>query len=370
MGRPREITVIATSYPRSQEDWQGLFIRKIVEALSRQADTRVSLWAPEGPLPSGVDYLCSTSDARWLAELARAGGIAHRLRSSPVSGLGQGLSLLRRLRGLYKERASCTDVFHINWLQNALPLKGLGAAAVVTVLGSDYQLLSLPGMVKMLRGVFKSNRCVLAPNAQWMVSGLQQHFGDVAPIRRVNFGIDDPWFALERQSTDGPAQWICVTRLTEGKLGTLFDWGKSCFDSQTQLHLIGPNQSGVIVPDWVYYHDAMPAQRLLQEVFPSASGFITLSQHAEGKPQVLLETLAAGLPVVASDIPAHREVISHGRQGYLVDSEESLYQAITALQDPEHYQQISTCCRRTASQEYGSWDDCARRYSDLYQELS
>lgn len=39
---------------------------------------------------------------------------------------------------------------------------------------------------------------------------------------------------------------------------------------------------------------------------------------SEGMPRAVLEAMAMGLPVVTTDIPAHREVIEHGRTGVLV----------------------------------------------------
>jgi glycosyltransferase involved in cell wall biosynthesis len=59
---------------------------------------------------------------------------------------------------------------------------------------------------------------------------------------------------------------------------------------------------------------------LLEEWFPQAAGLITLSQHDEGRPQVLLEAMAARLPVIASNLPAHRDLIRSGETGMLVDS--------------------------------------------------
>ena len=369
MSAPRKVVMVSTSYPRSGDDWQGLFIRKIAAAVASRNNLQLGIWAPDGPREDAIEYLCSEGDIAWLQKLTDAGGIAHRLRSSPLSGGLQAVSLLRRLRGLYRREMADTDLFHINWLQNAVPLYGLGAQAVVTVLGSDYQLLSLPGMVRLLRGVFQSNHCILAPNADWMVAGLRSRFGDVAEVRAVNFGIDRPWFEIEPAVTDPVSNWLCVIRVTEAKVGPLFEWGGQFFNNNRQLHLIGPNQGNLAIPRWVNYHGSLPASELLDTWYPKATGFITLSQHAEGKPQVLLETLAAGLPVIASDISAHREIIDPGKHGYLVNSQEEFGAALQRLSDPEVHGAMSMQCREDARRLYGSWDDCADRYCELYEEL-
>lgn len=244
MSQQQRVLMVATSYPQSEDDWQGLFIRKIADAMGQSPELHLSLWAPDGPRHQAVEYACSNADAAWLGSVAQRGGIAHMLRSSPVAALGKAVGLLRRLRALYKGRVSETDIFHINWLQNALPLYGLNAKVVITVLGTDFKLLELPGMVTLLRRVMKTNHCVLAPNAAWMKQPLEKWFGDVAEVVPVNFGIDDSWYRLQCAAPGPINHWLCVLRVTEDKIGRLFDWGEAIFNDSSQLHLIGPNQGG------------------------------------------------------------------------------------------------------------------------------
>ena len=295
--------------------------------------------------------------------------MAHLLRSSPVAAVGRAGGLLKRLRALYKSRVSRTDIFHINWLQNALPLHGLGAKAVITVLGTDFKMLKLPGMVTLLRQVMKTNRCVLAPNASWMQQSLERWFGDVATVVPVNFGIDQCWYQLECAAPDTINHWLCVLRVTEEKIGKLFQWGEEVFNENSQLHLIGPNQGGLEIPAWVNYHGSASASELAEKWYPLCTGFITLSEHSEGKPQVLLETLAAGMPVIASDLSAHQEVITQGEHGYLVNSAIEFQQAIDQVSDPANHRRLSGHCRSTSGAEYGTWDDCLGRYLALYGTL-
>jgi phosphatidylinositol alpha-mannosyltransferase len=59
-------------------------------------------------------------------------------------------------------------------------------------------------------------------------------------------------------------------------------------------------------------HDRLPAYHAGAEVFLSPA----LGQESFG--MVLVEAMAAGLPVVASDIPGYREVVRDGREGLLV----------------------------------------------------
>lgn len=363
----RTVLVTATSYPRSDSDWQGLFIQRLVDALATTAGHDVDLWAPPGPLAEGVGWAGNDADAQFLTALAERGGIAHLLRKERISGVYQATQLLRRLRALY--RRSTHDIVHVHWLQNALPLLGLGRRVVVSVLGSDYAMLKLPGMVTALRRVFASNNSVLTPNAPWMAPELERHFGDIARIVPVNFGIDDIWFTLEHRAAAELQEWLCVSRVTEGKVGDLFDWGEEAFDDRRHLTLIGPNQGDLDIPPWINFRGSATPEELASQWFPYATGLLSLSRHAEGRPQVMLEAMAAGLPVVASALPAHDSTVIDGTTGYIVRSSQEFLDAMHRLQDRTLCEEMGIAARHTARDVYGTWHDCARRFAEVYQSL-
>jgi glycosyltransferase involved in cell wall biosynthesis len=296
------ILMSSTSYPETPQDWRGRFIASQAAALARRGDISLSLWAPPGVLPAGVDAATTPADMLWLGRLAQQGGIAHLLRTRKALAAKTIVALLARLRHAYRHQPA--DVVHVNWLQNALPLWGTTTPALITVLGSDFGLLRLPGMKTLLRAVLRQRRAILAPNADWMRPGLEQAFGDLAEVRPIAFGVDDPWFELVRHPPENNTrQWLVVTRLTRNKIGDLFTWGEGVFGGARQLHLFGPMQEALELPSWVRYHGPTHPADLLKNWFPRACGLITLSRHDEGRPQVMLEAMAAGLPVLASDLP-------------------------------------------------------------------
>ena len=370
MGTSINIFFSATSYPRNEKDWQGVFIKHIVNALAWEEDLELSVWLPDGARHHAIKYCCSMEDKAWLENLTQQGGIAHLLNQDKLKAIKSAATLLLKLRKTYKKHENNTDIYHINWLQNALPLIGLSKPCVVTVLGTDFKLLKLPGMKVAFRVLLKSTPCIIAPNAEWMKKPLEEYFGDLCEIIPVPFGIDDSWYKVERKPPTTPKKWIAVSRITAAKMGDLFEWGENIFKGDdNELHLFGPNQENLTIPEWVNYHGPATAEQLASKWFPEARGLISLSRHSEGRPQVMLESMASGLPIIASSLPAHCDFIAHKETGYLVSAKENFSDAISWLSNPDNNLNVSANCRNYAHKQYGTWHSCAQRYIHLYKKL-
>lgn len=364
-----KVLLTATSYPSTESDWKGLFIREQVAAIARRPDIELATWTPPGPLPANVSRATFADDESWLDQLMGRGGIAHLLRRRPVRGVLSGIELVHRHRRACKR--SNVDLYHVNWLQNAIGLPRDSKPALVTALGSDMKLLRLPGMRQTLRHRLGARATAICPNAGWMVPPLRQAFGDIATVRLVPFGIDPRWYSMLRRFESNPTPvWLCVSRLTERKIGPLFDWTAPYFSQgQAQLHLIGPMQEPLSLPPWAHWHGPATPRALRDSWFPQATGLISLSKHDEGRPQVMLEALASGLPIIASRLPAHDDLLASGDGGVLVDSADATRTALAALSDPAANLALGLRGRARMQGQIGTWDDCAERYVDVYRGL-
>lgn len=367
---PLEVLVTYTSYPLSGNDWRGRFMHDLVHGLAARPDLRLRLWGPPGPVPSDAAQTATVHETKSLTRLLENGGIAHLLRQRKWAALSASAELLRELRSAYKRNADI-DVAHVNWLQNALPLWGTSTPALVSVLGSDIRFLSIPGMRSALRRVFRQRACIIAPNAEWMLPVLEKEFGNVAEIWPIPFGVDARWFQVQRERGSTEIhKWLVVLRLTRDKIGPLFSWASEVLDRGHELHLFGPNQDALDIPNWVHYHGPTDPVTLRNQWFPTASGLVSLSQHDEGRPQVILEAMAAGLPIIASPIPAHRNVIDDKRTGLLAGSKSEFSAAVATLSNLQTNHELGQRARQWARDTVGTWQDCAARYTKAYRHLA
>jgi len=90
-------------------------------------------------------------------------------------------------------------------------------------------------------------------------------------------------------------------------------------------------------------------------IYPVLDLYVASSQK-EGLPLSLLSAMGAGLAVVATDVPGHREVVIHGETGLLVPAEDlgALAEAVAALlADPTRRRSMGEAGRRRVLKEFG-----------------
>ncbi len=129
-----------------------------------------------------------------------------------------------------------------------------------------------------------------------------------------------------------------------------------------ELVLLEWEAAGLV--DWLGHVDDMPA--LLAD-----ADVVVLPSYREGLPKSLIEAAACGRPLVTTDVPGCREVVSDGVDGLLVPVRDAsaLARAIGRLQDdPLLARRLGEVARAKALAEYDEKRILARTL-DVYREL-
>lgn len=104
--------------------------------------------------------------------------------------------------------------------------------------------------------------------------------------------------------------------------------------------------------------------------YRTADVFCAPSTGFESFGVVLLEAMAAGTPIVASDIMGYRDVMTDGQEGLLVTpaDQDALADALIGLLQSEDDRRRMGAAGRTTASAY-AWGSVSRRLVDFYEEL-
>ena len=103
----------------------------------------------------------------------------------------------------------------------------------------------------------------------------------------------------------------------------------------------------------------------------NASDLLVLPSARESFGLVLVEAMACGLPVIATDCAGPRSIVEHDRTGWLVppDDREALTEAINhALQKPKERRRRGTLAHQHARERY-TWAAIANQLATIYHDI-
>jgi len=108
----------------------------------------------------------------------------------------------------------------------------------------------------------------------------------------------------------------------------------------------------------------------VQEILPLLDCF-WLGSSYEGQSNAMMEAMAAGIPVVATDIPGNRDLVVPEQTGYLVaigDAAGMAQKTQFLLNDPQLAQQFSQAAQTRMRTEF-SVAKMVQRHADLYRKV-
>jgi phosphatidylinositol alpha-mannosyltransferase len=108
----------------------------------------------------------------------------------------------------------------------------------------------------------------------------------------------------------------------------------------------------------------------LRSYYRTATVYCSPATGAESFGIVLLEAMASGVPIVASNIAGYRSVLTHDREGWLVEpgNEKAIAEAVIRLLGQSDKRKTMAAQGQRTAKQY-DWKGIAPRILDYYMEL-
>ena len=389
-----DLLFLTQTYPRFEGDTAGPFIRDLARGLVRLGD-RVTVLAPhaEGVAPSWDDGGVEVVTFRYAPERHEVLGYGRSLEAdervkggAAIAAPLYALGLLRAVRKIGK-----FDLVHAHWIvPNGVLAAFSGfsptSALAIGLHGSDVFLAEKPGVRTAAAWALRRARLLTGCSPE-LVDRVRALGFPEERSRVIPYGVDVDTFAPGRSDwrerlgipADAPLVLSVGRMATKKGFHVLMEALPEVLATGAHVVLAG---GGDLLPDLQRQasgfqgrlHLPGPVLRdTLPDLYRAADLFVLPAVHdskgnVDGLPNVILEAMASGLPVVASGISGIPLAVEDGRTGLLVPERDpaALSGALRKLlADRELAKRLGERGRRKAEAEL-TWDAVASRYREGY----
>lgn len=388
-----KILLLTTSYPLSTASVSGSFVKRLVDNLPESCGATVL--TPSSADTSIAPGECRTANIvayryapKRLEVLAhRPGGIPAALQGNKllylmvpmllVSALFHALKLGRR-----------HDVLHANWAINGV-IAGLASGIlrrplVTTLRGEDVARAKINKVESAILFLCLRMSDLVVTVSSEMSDWLQERFPKIQnKIRVIENGVDESLLriVIPRVREDGLVRLVTIGSLIPRKgVDVILRALLLCADrAHLQLEVVGEgieeNSLKVLAGEiGVLGNVAFLGKVNSNEIgaLLARSDILILASHSEGRPNVVLESMAAGVAVIASNIGGTRELISHDDNGLLFpdNDHKALASHIDLLsRDRARRDRLGRNARSFIVGNELLWSRTGERYCDAYHEL-
>jgi len=384
--------MVTTSYPLTAESSSGVFVARLRKAIS--AYCSVDVVCPDDrsscSLQPGV-FRSAYALKKWQVLAHEPGGIPAQIRKNRLSLLLVPFLLFFLFWSVFK-RARHYSVLHANWAVSgaicAPVSRFLHKPLITTLRGEDVKkTLGFPGNLFLSIAVKYSD--VIISVSQDMHKLLALKFPDqIHKCHVINNGVGSEFgnqreAVLENQFDGSFFDFVSVSNLIPRKniettiraLSDLKQKGVSF-----RYRVVGSGECISQLVSLCHELELSDSVLFLGELSPddvanvlhTSTFFISSSRH-EGRPNAVVEAMAAGCCIILSDIGGHRELIEGAGCGMLFDlnSSGSLVDCLSTLM----HRKDSVCEMGLSGRQYIvnqniTWKASAKRYLGDYEKLS
>lgn len=399
--------ILTSSFPRFQGDFAGSFVLELGDALKRK-DLNIIFLAPHYPGIKLKEILQGMEVYRFpyfyplrYQKLFRDGGFVYNLKISTLAKIEVPLFFVSELVcSLIIARRKKVDIIHSHWLLpqgliGALIKKYLSIPHLLTIHAADVLLLeNLPFHNLIADFIFMNSDAIIAVSSyisdrfSMLVSPNHRNLLE-SKIIVLPMGIHISDFASShsmRSISDNKTNLLYLGRLSEKK--------GICYLIQA-MKLLVPQMDNLVL----YICGEGPLRGELEGLVDNLNlraqirftGYVTPKEketylsiadilivpsiviesgETEGLPVVVLEGMAAGKPIIASDVSGIGDIIKDGYNGFLIESKrpDLIAERVLSLMANKDLQKVISDKALETIEAY-DWDKISCNYKNIISKI-
>lgn len=386
------IVFLTTSYPSQAYPSSGVFVHALATSLQALGH-KVTVITPADDAQAGTEeYESVTVHRVWYAPpclrtlAQRPGGMLNAIKFRPYALMLLPLLMISMLlKTLRVQRQH--DLLHCHWLISGC----IGALAnirsqkkiLLTIRGEEITLVSTkPLLARLAAWIFQHVHAIttVSPSLSQTTRAFADCHNVSCPVHTIENGVRSTFFDLPFPPQGQHVKIVFLGSLIPRKRVTTLV--QACVlalarGARFQLTLFGDGPERATIQTLIEHNKATAHITLQPAISPHEVPDILQHYHclalfsaAEGRPNVVIEAMAAGRAILATDLPGIVELLGNTTCGYVapVDDVPALSQMIVeACTAPALLQDMGRRARKRIRQLALTWDNTAHKYARLYQ---
>ncbi|MCB0318561.1 MAG: glycosyltransferase family 4 protein [Bdellovibrionales bacterium] len=396
MDKQLSVCVLTTSYPKTPNDDSSIFVKRLVESFANLniSGCVITPYDRQGEVQEtqGIFRLFRVKYGIIMPGILASGeGIVPRLKKYPFL-IFQAPGLLLALAYKAFKLRNSYKIIQANWLPVGIAALIVNIITkipyIVSIRGSDMKLLKLKVFNPIFRLVLKKASFIVSVNESF-ISDLK----NFSTLSNEKFHFIPNGVSYEEPSDELLIQVRKQYHLKEEdkylihigrviplkKIELLIELLSHKALKEYKLLVVGRSHNKVYLNSLQKKAAQLEVQNrlnflgsvspsLIPALLKTSNIYISSSSH-EGRPNAMLEALAAGLPVIASNINGHKEIIEHEKNGFVFNFDETEHIAKTILLIEDN-QDLRVTISENAKKSIANytWSATAKKYQDIFRK--
>lgn len=380
---------LTSSFPLQPASISGIFIYRLVchlpediETIVLTPDSRNTVDVPPGKFQlKRFRYAPKTHQT--LAH--EAGGLPAALRGARLNLFFLPAFFISMLWWtFYLGRKA--EVIHAHWTINGVIAGIVGyltkKPVVTTLRGEDVNRVKSSILHRLLLlACLKCSAVVVTVSGGMRKLIIDQFPKYASKVTCIPNGVSDQFYAIEHHENRNNLALLVLGSLIPVKgldlvIGAL---AKGCRTRQWQLLIAGDGPEKEGLQAMILKEGLEKRVKFIGRIPPNevpellgGTDILIQASYREGRPNAIVEAMAAAVPVIGSDINGIAELIDHGKNGLLFSAgkiDELASQLQSLLDSPELRARIGVAGRQTLLDQNLTWKGCASSYTAIYKHL-